>query len=108
MTNSKKKVLAVVLLVAAGGMFIWYAMGGGQVERGLPSVSPPDRNVALKDVPQAVQDAIKKEVGPNGVIEDIKEDNHADGRITYEADIVRAGKKEEIKIAPDGSIIERE
>jgi len=76
-----------------------------------PPAAPEDNDkdevkVKLEDCPKAVQETIKKEVG-SGTIEEI-EKKTKDGKTVYEADATIDGKKYEIKVAEDGTLISKE
>ncbi len=61
-----------------------------------------EKTVGLKDVPTAVQAAVKKLAG-TGTIDEIVEET-AGGKKTYEAAVTIDGKKKEADIAADGTI----
>lgn len=62
--------------------------------------------VPLSQVPPAVRATIEREVG-NGRTEEIGRETD-NGRTVYEVEFERDGRDHEIKIAEDGTVIERD
>ncbi len=61
--------------------------------------------VALSDVPEAVQATVKTEA-PNGEIGEIEKEEE-DGKVVYDVDVKIDGKKFELKIAADGTLLKK-
>jgi hypothetical protein len=62
-----------------------------------------EQKIELKDAPQAVQDALKKEM-KDGKLESIDKQTE-DGKTIYEADAMIDGKSREIRIDAEGKVI---
>jgi uncharacterized membrane protein YkoI len=100
MSNRKKWILAVALLICGAALIIWNLR---DPDRAYREPAKEEREVTLEQVPMPVQAAVKQ-ASAGGTIEEIKEE-HQGGKTTYEVDIVRGDTKTEIKFAEDGSVI---
>jgi hypothetical protein len=70
-----------------------------------PASSPADE-VAIDQVPPPVRATIEREVG-NGRLKEIERETR-NGRTVYEVEFERDGDDREIKVAEDGTVVERD
>lgn len=70
-----------------------------------PARSPADE-VPLEQVPPAVRATIEREM-QGGRLEEIERET-MNGRTVYEVELVRDGKKRELHIAEDGTVLKRD
>lgn len=61
----------------------------------------------LDQTPEAVQAAVKAAVGADGKLDSVTKEDE-DGAVVYEADFVVDGVENSVKVAPSGTVIEKE
>lgn len=66
-----------------------------------------ETQLALADVPSAVQATITKEAG-NGKINEVEKETRKDGKVVYEAEVMIDGKEHDILVAEDGTLLGKE
>jgi hypothetical protein len=94
-------VVAVIIgLGAIGALLLYAGMDRGENEQR----GENKQNVAMTELPPAVQKTIQDNLGQGTVTETAKETEG--GRITYDAEVQKSGgEKVEIKVAEDGKLI---
>jgi len=100
MKDRNKWYAATVLIVAGGALIAWNLRDS---DRGKPAEDEPE--LTINDVPAPVKATLQRE-GAGGTLKDV-EKKSADGKTVYEASIVLSGRKVELEIAEDGSVLER-
>jgi uncharacterized membrane protein YkoI len=60
----------------------------------------------MADLPAAAQTTLKHEA-KGGKIEELRKETRKDGKVIYEAEIVKAGKGTDIEVGADGKVLER-
>src|SRR4029079_12292331 len=91
----KALVLSLAGMLALGGATTAFAHVGDQEEA-----------VTMAELPEAVQTTIKKQA--NGAkVKKIEKETSKDGTVIYEAEIARKGRDIEIKVSPDGTLLDR-
>jgi hypothetical protein len=103
MTNRNKWILAVALLLVGACLIGWNLR---DPDRAYREVRIPDEAVTLEQVPPPVRSTIKRE-GAGGELRELVRENEQ-GTITYEVEIAVGGRKLELDVAEDGSIVKRE
>jgi uncharacterized membrane protein YkoI len=93
---SKRALMVPLIGLAVLGMTAWIAWAQSEQEK----------PVSLDQVPAAVKATILKE-SAGGEIKEIEVETER-GKTFYEAEFVRGGKTIEIKVAPDGTLLEKE
>jgi len=93
---------AVVVVAAAVGAPFVLGLAPGEA---VP-VDDGEKEVTIDQVPDAVRETILREAAGN-TIEEIEEETE-NGVVTYEAEWHEDGKEIEIKVAADGTLLERE
>lgn len=71
----------------------------------LPAAARADEELTLEELPEAVRETTKREVGA-GTIIDIERDTER-GVIVYEVEFMEQGKKYELDIGEDGTLLRR-
>lgn len=71
----------------------------------LPATTQAGTDIPYEELPQAVQATVQRET-KGGEIVDIERERE-NGRIVYEIEFIQEGVKYEIKVAPDGRLLER-
>lgn len=91
----KGVVLSLAGMLALGGVAPAFAGLGDKEEK-----------VTMAQLPEAVQTTIKKQA--NGAkVTKIEKETAKDGTVVYEAEIARKGRDIEIKVSPDGTLLDR-
>jgi uncharacterized membrane protein YkoI len=89
-----------LILTLAGTLFL-----GGSANA-FADIGSKEQKMTMAELPPAVQETIKKQA--NGAkIEKIEKETAKDGTVIYEAEIKRKGRNIEIKVAPDGTLLDR-
>lgn len=96
---------ALVGLAAVGfiglAVFTLQASGPARSER----AAETEREVSLDAIPAAVRATILREAGQHKVME--VEETTTGGRIFYEADWIVDGREFEVRVSPDGKLLEK-
>ena len=100
MTRKSYWLVGLVLVVATlAASFAWSWPGEGEKKE-------QERKVTLQQLPAPVKATILKEAG-KGKIREIEEVTRGSEKF-YEAEWIRGGKEVEIKVAPDGKLLNKE
>lgn len=91
-----RKVMGFVACLALGGSGIAFAHGQ----------SSSMEKMSLGDLPQPVQDTLKREAGSSKV-EEIRKSTDQSGNEIYKAEIVRGDKGTDLKLSQDGKVLSR-
>lgn len=62
--------------------------------------------VKLEDLPAPVQATFRREA-KGGELEELRKETRKDGKVIYEAEIVKGGKGWDIEVNADGKVVER-
>ena len=93
--------LATLLLAGALGLGGWAQALAEENEGG-----HEHQSVTMADLPAAVQSTFKREA-KGGQIEELRKETRKDGKVIYEAEIVKNGKGTDIEVSAEGKVLER-
>jgi hypothetical protein len=102
MTNRTKLIGAGCAFVVGAGLILWNLR---DPNRGYYEQPKQEQLVTIDQIPAPVRTTIKRE-SAGGVVKEIQKETK-EGKIKYDADIVMGNHKIGLKIAEDGSILER-
>jgi len=63
-----------------------------------------EETIAVKDVPKVVVDAVNAAL-PGGTITDAEKETSTDGKVVFELDVTKDGKKYEVKVDDAGKVL---
>ena len=92
---SRKLMVLIACVGLGGGAGVAFAHGQSS-----------NQDLSLGDLPQPVQDTIRREAGSKRV-EEIRKSTDQNGNDVYKAEIVSGTRGTDLKLAPDGSVISR-
>ena len=104
MKDPKKVIVGGTTLVVGAGLILWNVLH--DPNRGYYEQPKHEEVVTIDQIPHAVRAAIQRASAGGGVVTEIQKEIK-DGKIKYDADIVMGAQKIGLKIAEDGSILER-
>ena len=93
--------MAVVLLAGTLGLG-----GVGRAVADEDEGSHEHQSVTMADLPAAAQKTLKREA-KGGQIEELRKETQKNGKVVYEAEIVKNGKGTDIEVSADGKVLER-
>ena len=93
--------MAVALLAGALGLG-----GVGRAMADEEKGSQEGQSVTMADLPAAAQKTLKKE-SKGGMLEELRKMTREDGSVAYKAEVVKNGKGTDIKVSPDGKVLDR-
>ena len=102
MTNRAKITAAAGMLVAGGALVAWNFR---DPDRGFYEEPKQEQVVTVDQVPAAVKATVRRE-SAGGIVQEIQKETKQ-GRVKYDVDIAKDGHKIGLKIAEDGSVMER-
>jgi len=82
------------------------ALGAGRAVADENEGGHEHQSVTMADLPAAAQKTLKREA-KGGKVEELRKETRKDGRVAYEAEIVKNGKGTDIEVSADGKVLER-
>ena len=102
MKDRTKLIIGGSAFVVGTGLILWNLR---DPNRGYYEQPKQEQVVTIDQIPAPVRTVIQRE-SAGGVVKEIQKETK-EGKIKYDADIVKSGQKIGLKIAEDGSILER-
>ena len=102
MTNRTKIITAVGMVVAGGALVAWNLR---DPDRGFYEEPKHEQVVTIDQIPAPVKATVRRE-SAGGVVQEIQKETKQ-GKVKYDVDIEKDGHKIGLKIAENGSVIER-
>jgi hypothetical protein len=93
--------MAVALLSGTLGL-----SGVGRAVADEDEGSHEHQSVTMAELPAPVQKTLKREA-KGGNLEELRKETRKDGRVVYEAEVVKNGKGTAIEVSADGKVLER-
>ena len=92
-------------LLLAGALGLGFG-ARAMADEGKTEAEHQGESVSLTDLPKAAQDTLQREA-KGGKIEEVRKETGKDGKVKYEAEIVKNGKGRDIKVSEKGKVLER-
>jgi hypothetical protein len=92
-------------LLLAGALGLGFG-ARAMADEGKTAPEHQGESVSLTDLPKAAQDTLNREA-KGGQIEEVRKETGKDGKVKYEAEIVKNGQGRDIKVSEAGKVLER-